>query len=77
QVFVWIGNEAQEEEKKEAQNSASKYIETDPSSRDKRTPIAVIKQGFEPPTFTGWFLGWDSDFWAMDPLEKALAELNM
>lgn len=77
QVFVWIGNEAQEEEKKEALSSASKYIETDPSSRDKRTPIAVIKQGFEPPTFTGWFLGWEHDFWAVDPLEKALAMLNM
>ncbi|KAM5145729.1 gelsolin isoform 3-T6 [Mantella aurantiaca] len=77
QVFVWIGNEAQEEEKKEAVASASKYIETDPANRDKRTPIAVIKQGFEPPTFTGWFLGWDNDYWAVDPLEKALAELNM
>ncbi|XP_040179968.1 gelsolin isoform X1 [Rana temporaria] len=77
QVFVWIGNEAQEEEKKEAVASASKYIESDPANRDKRTPIAVIKQGFEPPTFTGWFLGWDNDYWAVDPLEKALAELNM
>ncbi|PIO38615.1 hypothetical protein AB205_0144980 [Aquarana catesbeiana] len=77
QVFVWIGNEAQEEEKKEAIASASKYIESDPANRDKRTPIAVIKQGFEPPTFTGWFLGWDNDYWAVDPLEKALAELNM
>ncbi|CAI9543799.1 unnamed protein product [Staurois parvus] len=77
QVFVWIGNDAQEEEKKEAVASASKYIETDPANRDKRTPIAVIKQGFEPPTFTGWFLGWDNDYWEVDPLEKALAELNM
>ncbi|XP_063792030.1 gelsolin isoform X2 [Pseudophryne corroboree] len=77
QVFVWIGNEAQEEEKKEALSSASKYIASDPANRDKRTPIAVIKQGFEPPTFTGWFLGWDNDFWDVDPLEKALAELSM
>ncbi|KAM4664600.1 gelsolin isoform 2-T3 [Discoglossus pictus] len=77
QVFVWIGNEAQEDEKKEALASASKYIASDPANRDKRTPIAVIKQGFEPPTFTGWFLAWDVDFWAVDPLEKALAELNM
>ncbi|CAH2316651.1 gelsolin isoform X2 [Pelobates cultripes] len=77
QVFVWIGNEAQDEEKKEALASASKYIESDPANRDKRTPIATIKQGFEPPTFTGWFLGWDNDFWAVDPLQKALAELEM
>ncbi|KAM9325756.1 gelsolin isoform 1-T1 [Gastrophryne carolinensis] len=77
QVLVWVGNEAQEEEKKEALISASKYIETDPANRDKRTPIAVIKQGFEPPTFTGWFLAWENDFWDVDPLEKALAGLNM
>ncbi|KAG8447551.1 hypothetical protein GDO86_014886 [Hymenochirus boettgeri] len=77
QVFVWIGNEAQEEEKKEAVASASKYIESDPANRDKRTPIAVIKQGFEPPTFTGWFLGWDRDYWAIDPLDRAMAELSV
>ena len=39
------------------------YLETDPSGRDKRTPIVIIKQGHEPPTFTGWFLGWDSSRW--------------
>ncbi|KAM8933810.1 gelsolin isoform 2-T2 [Pelodytes ibericus] len=77
QVFVWIGNEAQEEEKTQALASASKYIESDPANRDKRTPIAVIKQGSEPPTFTGWFLAWEDDYWAVDPLERALAELNM
>ncbi|XP_030063420.1 gelsolin isoform X1 [Microcaecilia unicolor] len=77
QVFVWIGNDAQDEEKKEALASASKYIETDPANRDKRTPVAVVKQGFEPPTFTGWFLGWDNDYWTVDPLERAMAELSV
>ncbi|KAI7812838.1 gelsolin b [Triplophysa rosa] len=77
QVFVWIGNEANDEEKNEVATSAAKYIETDPSSRDKRTPIVTVKQGFEPPTFTGWFLGWDHDFWSSDPLERALAGLKV
>uniref|UniRef100_A0A672JQ40 Gelsolin n=1 Tax=Salarias fasciatus TaxID=181472 RepID=A0A672JQ40_SALFA len=75
QVFVWIGNEAQEEEKTEAMASAVRYIETDPANRDSRTPIVKIKQGFEPPTFSGWFLGWDDDYWTSDPLERAMAEL--
>ncbi|KAM6902714.1 LOW QUALITY PROTEIN: gelsolin-like [Xenentodon cancila] len=75
QVFVWIGNEAQEEDKTEAVASAVRYIETDPAKRDSRTPIVKIKQGFEPPTFTGWFLGWDQDYWTSDPLERAIAEL--
>uniref|UniRef100_A0A8C5EEQ6 Gelsolin n=1 Tax=Gouania willdenowi TaxID=441366 RepID=A0A8C5EEQ6_GOUWI len=75
QVFVWIGNEAQDEEKTEAMASAVRYIKTDPANRDPRTPIVRIKQGFEPPTFSGWFLGWDDDYWSVDPLERALAEL--
>lgn len=108
-MFVWIGNEAQEEEKTEAmasgkdiwekpqkhiikiwhllscmtrikplfRPSAVRYIETDPANRDSRTPIVKIKQCFEPPTFTGWFLGWDHDYWTSDPLERAMAELAL
>ncbi|ETE66883.1 Gelsolin [Ophiophagus hannah] len=75
QVFVWVGKDAQEEEKTESQTSAQRYIETDPANRDRRTPITLIRQGFEPPTFTGWFLGWEDDYWDVDPLERALAEL--
>uniref|UniRef100_A0A8C9TME5 Gelsolin n=1 Tax=Scleropages formosus TaxID=113540 RepID=A0A8C9TME5_SCLFO len=77
QVFVWIGNEASEEEKSEAMASAARYIETDPANRDCRTPIVQVKQGFEPPTFTGWFLEWDYEYWSTDPLERAVAELDM
>ncbi|NP_033158.2 scinderin isoform 2 [Mus musculus] len=63
QIFIWIGKDANEVEKKESVKSAKMYLETDPSGRDKRTPIVIIKQGHEPPTFTGWFLGWDSSRW--------------
>lgn len=58
-------------------SSAVRYIETDPAKRDPRTPIVKIKQSFEPPTFTGWFLGWDYDYWTTDPLERAMAELSI
>lgn len=54
---------------------AARYIETDPANRDRRTPVVRIKQGYEPPTFTGWFLGWDNEYWTSDPLERAMAEL--
>ncbi|GAB0184592.1 scinderin [Grus japonensis] len=47
----------------EGQEPAKRYIETDPSGRDKGTPIVIVKQGHEPPTFTGWFLAWDSSKW--------------
>uniref|UniRef100_A0A4W5KGP6 Gelsolin n=1 Tax=Hucho hucho TaxID=62062 RepID=A0A4W5KGP6_9TELE len=61
QIFVWIGGEAHEEEKTEGIASAIRYIETDPTKRDSSTPIVKLKQGHEPPTFTGWFLGWDHE----------------
>ncbi|XP_032905039.1 gelsolin isoform X1 [Amblyraja radiata] len=77
QVFVWIGKDAQEEEKSEASASAMMYIETDPSNRDRRTPIVVVKQDFEPPSFSGWFLAWDNDYWSVDPLQRAMADLEV
>ncbi|XP_040208197.1 adseverin [Rana temporaria] len=63
QLFLWIGKDANEVERKESLKSAKQYIETDPSGRDKGIPIITVKQGHEPPTFTGWFLAWDSNKW--------------
>ncbi|XP_067860032.1 adseverin isoform X2 [Heptranchias perlo] len=77
QVFVWIGNDANEVEKTESVKSAKHYIDTDPSGRDKGTSIIVVKQGFEPPTFTGWFLGWDPSKSAGDQVKKAMASLKV
>lgn len=77
QVFIWTGAQAQEEEKNEAMASATRYVETDPSARDSSTPMVLVKQGFEPPTFTGWFLGWDQSYWNTDPLTRALEGLHL
>ncbi|XP_034016789.1 adseverin [Thalassophryne amazonica] len=63
QVFVWIGQDANELERTESVKSAKQYIETDPSGRDKRTPVVIVKQGHEPPSFTGWFFAWDPCLW--------------
>ncbi|KAJ8290637.1 hypothetical protein GJAV_G00015600 [Gymnothorax javanicus] len=70
QVFVWIGKDANEVERKESLKSATMYIETDPAGRDKDTPLVVVKQGHEPPTFTGWFLAWDASRWGSNPVAK-------
>uniref|UniRef100_A0A672NJ01 Scinderin n=1 Tax=Sinocyclocheilus grahami TaxID=75366 RepID=A0A672NJ01_SINGR len=72
QVFVWIGKDANEVERNESVKSANTYIETDPSGRDKGTPVVVVKQGHEPPTFTGWFLGWDASRWDSDLMARAV-----
>jgi len=41
------------------------YVETDPSGRDKGTPVFLIKQGLEPPDFIGYFGVWDRDLWSV------------
>ncbi|KAM8967359.1 scinderin isoform 1-T1 [Pelodytes ibericus] len=60
QLFLWIGKDANEVEKKESLKTAKEYIATDPSGRDKGIPIITVKQGHEPLTFTGWFLAWNA-----------------
>ncbi|XP_063308484.1 scinderin-like [Pelobates fuscus] len=65
QIFLWIGKDSNEREKRESLIAAQKYIQSDPAGRDKGIPITTVKQGYEPPTFTGWFLAWDSKRWQM------------
>lgn len=64
QVFFWIGKYANEDEKKAAAITVQEYLKTHPSGRDPETPIIVVKQGHEPPIFTGWFLAWDPFKWS-------------
>lgn len=59
-MFLWIGVEANAAEKGSALAMAQEYLQTHPSGRDVDIPIVIVKQGFEPPIFTGWFLAWDS-----------------
>ncbi|XP_021513936.2 advillin [Meriones unguiculatus] len=78
QVFLWIGAEANATEKEGALSAAQEYLVTHPSGRDPDTPILIIKQGFEPPTFTGWFLAWDPHIWSAgksyEQLKKELGD---
>uniref|UniRef100_A0A8C2JJA1 Advillin n=1 Tax=Cyprinus carpio TaxID=7962 RepID=A0A8C2JJA1_CYPCA len=64
QVFLWIGIEANDVERKESVTTCQEYLRTHPGSRDPDTPIIMVKQGFEPPTFTGWFTAWDPTKWS-------------
>uniref|UniRef100_I3JEN2 Villin like n=1 Tax=Oreochromis niloticus TaxID=8128 RepID=I3JEN2_ORENI len=66
ELFLWIGNSSYEYETKEALNSARDYLRTHPAGRDPDTPIIFVKQGYEPPTFTGWFNAWDPHKWSVN-----------
>ncbi|XP_075994182.1 villin-1 [Genypterus blacodes] len=64
EVFLWIGNLANQYETKEAWNCAMEYLRTHPAGRDPDTPLICVKEGYEPPTFTGWFNAWDPHKWS-------------
>ena len=59
-VYVWIGTEANETEKKMSFDVATKYIQSAEDGRDKDCPVITIQAGSEPPMFTCHFLGWDA-----------------
>ncbi|XP_077347361.1 villin-1-like [Lithobates pipiens] len=66
ELFLWIGKSSNEYERNESINSAKEYLKSHPAGRDLSTPIITVKQGHEPPTFTGWFDAWDSHKWSSD-----------
>uniref|UniRef100_A0A8C4ES22 Scinderin like b n=1 Tax=Dicentrarchus labrax TaxID=13489 RepID=A0A8C4ES22_DICLA len=72
QIFLWVGNDANAEERTGAPKIAKEYVDSDPSGR-RGLPITTIKQGAEPPTFTGWFQAWDPKMWETDPLDRIRA----
>ncbi|XP_036074581.1 villin-like protein isoform X4 [Rousettus aegyptiacus] len=63
EIFLWLG-EAASEQKKDAVAWGREYLKTHPAGRSQATPIVLVKQGHEPPTFTGWFFTWDPYKWA-------------
>ncbi|XP_056104841.1 advillin isoform X2 [Rhinichthys klamathensis goyatoka] len=64
EICLWIGNSANQYEIQESYSSAVDYLKTHPAGRDPGTPISTVKQGYEPPTFTGWFNAWDAHKWS-------------
>lgn len=58
--------------------TAQEYLRSDPSGRDEDNTLLIqIKQGFELPTFTSHFLGWNPGLWASNKsYEQYLEELK-
>uniref|UniRef100_A0A8C9PG75 HP domain-containing protein n=1 Tax=Spermophilus dauricus TaxID=99837 RepID=A0A8C9PG75_SPEDA len=62
EIFLWLGAAASE--RKDAVVWGQEYLQTHPAGRSLATPIVLVKQGHEPPTFTGWFSTWDPYMWS-------------
>ncbi|KAL7643355.1 UNVERIFIED_CONTAM: hypothetical protein RMT77_006647 [Armadillidium vulgare] len=62
-LFVWLGRNSNRQEQREAENLVFDYLKTDPAGRSDGTTILKIKQGFEPPNFTGFFGAWNNNLW--------------
>lgn len=62
-IFMWIGKEANADEKLRSVQAASDYLSTHPADRNPKTSLITVKQGYEPFNFTGWFQAWDPEFW--------------
>jgi len=75
EVWLWVGNDANKNEKQMAFQTAIDYVKNAPDGRDADTPILKVDPGREPPMFTTHFFGWDdSKFSTGDPyLEKLKA----
>jgi len=67
-VFIWLGAHSNKQEQQETVRISKEYLASCPNERDGDTPIIVIKQGIEPPNFTGFFGVWDEGRWELEKL---------
>lgn len=75
-IFVWLGKDSNRAEKEACITSAKEYLEYDPSDRDKDIPITVVKQGFEPPSFKGFFGAWDDELFEVTLTEGTVYKVQ-
>nr|XP_054103184.1 villin-like protein isoform X6 [Callithrix jacchus] len=72
EIFLWLGGATGAW--KEAVAWGQEYLKAHPAGRSLATPIVLVKQGHEPPTFTGWFFTWDPYKWTPDLSHKEVVE---
>ena len=65
-LFVWLGRESNRQEREAVLTTAKDYLLSDPSGRDVDIPVILVKQGHEPPHFTGYFGAWDINLWPVN-----------
>ncbi len=71
-IFIWIGAKSNKDEALLVEKLIPGYLQSDPTGRDADTTILKIRQGCEPPTFTGFFGVWDPTCWEVRLNRKLL-----
>ncbi|XP_064475215.1 advillin-like [Ornithodoros turicata] len=71
-LFLWIGSKASREDRKNSFKYAEEYLKSDASAREPTLPLVWIKQGLEPPIFTGFFDIWDEQYWQKLPTYEGI-----
>ena len=62
-LFIWLGRDSNRQEREAVLTTAKEYLLSDPSGREVDIPVILVKQGNEPPHFTGFFGAWDMELW--------------
>lgn len=80
-LYIWIGDGANEAEKRDAIALADEYLRLAKSDgREDGTPVISVHCNNEPPMFTSNFLAWDPTFFSqnefLDPYEARLKKLK-
>jgi len=74
EVYIWVGNNANTEEKEKSMETALEYVQKAPGDHSNDMSIIRIEAGNEPPMFTCHFHGWikQNETKFEDPYEKRL-----
>ncbi|XP_069161858.1 gelsolin, cytoplasmic isoform X3 [Procambarus clarkii] len=68
EIYVWVGQGSDDQEKEKAFAMAENYVKTDPTERTlDSTVILRVTQGEEPAAFTAIFPAWNPDMWQQLP----------
>lgn len=82
EVYIWVGQGADDVEKEKGFAMAENYIKSDPTERSLDNTVMVrIKHNEEPAAFTSIFPSWNPEMWqkempSFDDLRAQLAEAN-
>ena len=64
EIYVWIGNGSDDEEKAKSLDMAKEYLRSDPSERSEdTTPLITVHLGGEPRSFKRLFPIWSDFLW--------------